>query len=146
MHYGRKGHYSGARNQCASAHRMYGGDLSGRLSLIHILLFSTRAKPASVVNPTPAGSAPPTVRPREYGTPIRWEQANAEAPINSQFLVVDLTSQLYFTAVRTGGTTHMEIEPANAEQTARYLSIFSGAGSYEKRPCLIEYNLSLIHI
>ena len=34
----------------------------------------------------------------------------------------------------------MEIEPINAEETARYLAIFSGASSYEKRPCLIEYN------
>lgn len=135
-------YYMGVTQQAVKtfqqAHNLDADGVLGQSTLS--MLFSTRAKPASVVTPTPAGSAPPTVRPREYGTPIRWEQANAEAPINSQFLVVDLTSQLYFTAVRTGGTTHMEIEPANAEQTARYLSIFSGAGSYEKRPCLIEYN------
>ena len=121
-----------------NAHNLDADGVLGQSTLA--MLFSASAKPASVAAPTPAGSPPPTVRPREYGTPIRWEQANAQAPVNSQFLVVDLTSQLYFTAVRTGGTTHMEIEPVNAEETARYLAIFSGAVSYEKRPCLIEYN------
>ena len=62
----------------------------------------------------------------------------------SRFLVVDLTSQLYFNAVRVGGVNHMEITPASDEDYARYLAIFSGRSTFEKRPCVVEFEDEII--
>lgn len=54
---------------------------------------------------------------------------------NQQFLIIDFSSQLYFNAVRVGGTHHLEFEPANAEEGQKLLKTFGGQTSYEKRAC-----------
>ena len=57
---------------------------------------------------------------------------------NQQFLIIDFSSQLYFNAVRVGGTNHLEFEPANAEEGQKLLKIFGGQTSYEKRACIVQ--------
>lgn len=62
---------------------------------------------------------------------------------NQQFLIIDFSSQLYFNAVRVGGTNHLEFEPANAEEGQKLLKIFGGQTSYEKRACIVQVGRSL---
>lgn len=81
---------------------------------------------------------PSTVRPREYGETTPWSEVNPMIAANQQFLVIDFSSQLYFNAVRVGGTNHLEFEPANAEEGQKLLKIFGGQTSYEKRACIVQ--------
>ncbi len=104
------------------------------------VLFSNEVKYATAT-PVPLPTAtPPNVRPREYGQPLLFSKVNTLMPSGSRFLVVDLNSQYYFYAIRQGGTSHMEIVPASQEDMQRYLAIFAGRSSLEKRPCVVEFN------
>lgn len=102
------------------------------------LLFSADAKRAPMTATASPQPTPPTVRPREYGEALRWSEVDALLPVNSEFLIVDLNSQKYFTAVRTGGTNHMEIVPKDTAEREKYEEIFSGQTAFTKRPCVIE--------
>ena len=102
------------------------------------LLFSTDAKRAALVPAASPVPTPPTVRPREYGEALRFGEADALLPVNSEFLIVDLNSQKYFTAVRTGGANHMEIVPKDAAEKVKYEAIFAGQTAFAKRPCVVE--------
>lgn len=103
------------------------------------LLFSADAKRAAMTAPTASPQpTPPTVRPREYGEAVRWSEADALLPVNSEFLIVDLYSQKYFTAVRLSGTNHMEVVPKDAVEKEKYDAIFAGQTVYAKRPCVVE--------
>lgn len=108
------------------------------------VLFSNDVKYAAATPvPLPAAT-PPSVRPRDYGEALIFSKVNTLIPNGSPFLVVDLFSQYYFYAVRTGGLKHMEISPATAEDMDRYLAIFAGRSSMEKRPCVVEFNGKII--
>ena len=65
-------------------------------------------------------------------------------PTGSRMLVVDLTSQYYFYAVRQGGINHFDIVPASDKDMERYLAIFSGHSTLDKRPCIVEYGDRII--
>ncbi len=102
-------------------------------------LFSAGAKRAAVTAPAPAASPPPTVKPREQGELMAWSDVNGLIPASGKILVIDYSSQLYFYAVRAGGVNHMEIEPETAADAAKFLAIFSGQTSYEKRACVVQF-------
>lgn len=102
------------------------------------LLFSADAKRAAMAPAASPQPTPPTVRPREYGEALRWNEVDALLPVDSEFLIVDLNSQKYFTAVRTGGTNHMEIVPKDATEKEKYEAIFAGQTAFTKRPCVVE--------
>ncbi len=102
-------------------------------------LFSKDANYA-LTSPVPLPTAtPPSVRPRNYGEAMLFSDVNALMPVGSEFLIVDLHSQLYFKAVRVGGLNHMDIAPASEQDMQRYLAIFSGRSTFDKRPCVVEY-------
>ncbi len=108
------------------------------------VLFSSDSNYA-YTTPVPLPTAtPPSVRPRNYGEAMLFSNANALMPVGSEFLVVDLKSQLYFNAIRMGGTNHMDIAPASDEDMQRYLAIFSGRSVFDKRPCVVEYQDHII--
>ncbi len=107
-------------------------------------LFSNDVKYAAATPVPLPGTSPPSVRPRDYGEALVFAKVNTLIPNGSRFLVVDLYSQYYFYAVRSGGLNHMEISPATAEDMDRYLAIFSGRSSMEKRPCVVEFNKKII--
>jgi hypothetical protein len=107
-------------------------------------LFSNEASYAlTTPAPLPA-DMPPVVRPRNFGESMTFAQADAFMPAGTRMLVVDLYSQLYFNAVRAGGENHMEIALASEEDMQRYLAIFSGRPSFDKRPCVVEFGGRII--
>ena len=101
-------------------------------------LYSAGAERASIVEVKTPEEKPTTVRPREYGETASWSEINTLIANNQQFLIIDFSSQIYFNAVRVGGTNHLEFEPADAEQGEKLLKIFGGQTSYEKRACIVQ--------
>ncbi len=101
-------------------------------------MYSAGVQRNAIVEVKTPEEKPSTVRPREYGETTPWSEVNPMIAANQQFLVIDFSSQLYFNAVRVGGTNHLEFEPANAEEGQKLLKIFGGQTSYEKRACIVQ--------
>lgn len=101
-------------------------------------LYSAGVQRNAIVEVKTPEEKPSTVRPREYGETTPWSEISPMIAANHQFLIIDFSSQLYFNAVRVGGTNHLEFEPANAEEGQKLLKIFGGQTSYEKRACIVQ--------
>ena len=101
-------------------------------------MYSAGVQRNAIVEVKTPEEKPSTVRPREYGETTPWSEVNPMIAANQQFPVIDFSSQLYFNAVRVGGTNHLEFEPANAEEGQKLLKIFGGQTSYEKRACIVQ--------
>ena len=101
-------------------------------------LYSAGVQRNAIVEVKTPEEKPSTVRPREYGETTPWSEISPMSAANHQFLILDFSSQLYFNAVRVGGTNHLEFEPANAEEGQKLLKIFGGQTSYEKRACIVQ--------
>ena len=101
-------------------------------------LYSAGVQRNAIVEVKTPEEKPSSVRPREYGETTPWSEISPMIAANQQFLIIDFSSQLYFNAVRVGGTHHLEFEPANAEEGQKLLKIFGGQTSYEKRACIVQ--------
>lgn len=101
-------------------------------------MYSASVQRASIVPVGVPGKIPSSVRPREYGETTAWSDVNPLIQNGQQFLLIDFSSQIYFNAVRVGGTNHLEFEPADAAQGQKLTSIFGGVTSYEKRACIVQ--------
>ena len=60
-------------------------------------------------------------------------------PKKAKFTIKDVRTGKTFTAVRWSGINHLDAEPASADDTAIFKSIYGGSWSWSRRPILILY-------
>ncbi|HPJ02241.1 MAG TPA: peptidoglycan-binding protein [Candidatus Limiplasma sp.] len=60
-------------------------------------------------------------------------------PKNAKFTIKDVRTGKTFTAVRWSGINHLDAEPASADDTEIFKSIYGGSWSWSRRPILILY-------
>ncbi|MFH1879759.1 MAG: peptidoglycan-binding protein, partial [Bacillota bacterium] len=103
-------------------------------STIRVLFGGTETKNAST---SPSSSATKT-----YKTlTLDWflDNVSSVIPKNARFTVKDVRTGKTFTAIRWSGTNHLDAEPAAADDTAAFKSIYRGTWSWDRRPILILY-------
>ncbi len=75
------------------------------------------------------------------GALLKWfGQAEDAFPIGAVATITDITTGLQFIAKRTYGYNHADCEPATAEDTKIYKSIFDGEYKWEMRSIILEYD------
>ena len=104
------------------------------------LLFSSSAKRpfASNTLSQEKGSKTTDTTSLQHGIPATWADINEQMKIGKAYTVTDYYTQTSFSMMRTGGTGHADVECSTRSDFSKFLSIFGGTVSWEKRPVLVK--------
>lgn len=84
------------------------------------------------------------LRPRYYGTDLPWSAAREVLPRFSRFTVTDLETGLSFRVQRRAGSSHADVQPLTAQDSATMKEIYGGQWSWRRRAILVTAGQQLI--
>ncbi|MDL2224629.1 peptidoglycan-binding protein [Eubacteriales bacterium OttesenSCG-928-M02] len=85
------------------------------------------------------GLTPPKENPYQGAAVVApWMEVEKAIPVGNTVTIIDQRTSLTFSAIRTGGENHMDIEAATGEDGKAFLKIFSGRANTSKRPVMVE--------
>jgi hypothetical protein len=73
-----------------------------------------------------------------YGEFITWEETRQYFNKYSSATVMDLDTGLQFNVQRRGGSSHADVQPLTAEDTAIMKAIYNGKWSWKRRAVIVE--------
>ena len=71
---------------------------------------------------------------------IDWANIDAIFPRYTTATVTDVDTGITYTVYRMGGYSHADVEPLTAADTAKMLSTYGGAWSWERRAVIVTVN------
>ncbi|MGS0763687.1 hypothetical protein [Syntrophomonas curvata] len=81
---------------------------------------------------------PSLPQPKEfYGQFLAWEEARQHFNKYSSATVIDLNTGLQFNVQRRGGSSHADVQPLTAEDTATMKAIYNGKWSWKRRAVIL---------
>ncbi len=72
--------------------------------------------------------------------PLKFEVVNALIPTETEFEVLDLKANFIFTAKRTGGVNHIDLEPTNEENAEILFEMLDSNYTWKRHPVLVKLN------
>ncbi len=104
------------------------------------LIFSSNARRPSVSNALrqekgPRGQQSASI---QTGLIVEWKGVDEQMKTGKSYTITDFYTQTTFEMSRTGGTGHADMECTTNADFSRFLSIFGGSVSWEKRPVLVR--------
>lgn len=97
------------------------------LLLIFKLVFTNSPSPEVIPNDTGI-----------YGEFIPWPEVNKIFPKGSRAGVIDLDTGITFQIQRRGGTSHADVQPLTADDTAAMKKAYNGQWSWKRRGVIIQ--------
>jgi hypothetical protein len=73
-----------------------------------------------------------------YGEFLTWEEARQYFNKYSSATVMDLDTGLQYNVQRRGGSSHADVQPLTAEDTATMKAIYNGKWSWKRRAVIVE--------
>jgi hypothetical protein len=75
---------------------------------------------------------------KPYGEFLTWEEARQYFNKYSSATVIDLDTGQQFNVQRRGGSSHADVQPLTAEDTATMKAIYDGKWSWKRRAVIVE--------